>query len=76
MFPRFMGTEELWELLTRKNVNTQFIGKEDLKSYKKILTNSRLTRYQPRDNINITLGRKFREVIAPLFAKRKGHGEE
>jgi len=28
----FRGTEGLWELLTRKNVNTQLIGKEDLKT--------------------------------------------
>jgi len=28
----FRGTEGLWELLTRKNVNTQIIGKEDLKT--------------------------------------------
>jgi len=31
----FRGTEGLWELLTRKNMNTQLIGKEDLKIYKK-----------------------------------------
>jgi len=31
----FRGTEWLWELLTRMNVNTQLIGKEDLKTYKK-----------------------------------------
>jgi len=28
----FSGTEELWELLMRKNVNTHLIGKEDLKT--------------------------------------------
>jgi len=28
----FKGTERLWELLTRKNVNTQLVGKEDLKT--------------------------------------------
>ena len=68
----FRGTEGLWELLTRKNVNTQLFGKEDLKSYKKILilTNAYLTRCQPGDKINITRGRKFRDVI--VFAKPKG----
>jgi len=52
----FRSTVGLWELLTRKNMNTQLIGKEDLKTYKKILilTNVHLTRYQPGDNINIT----------------------
>jgi len=74
----FRGTEGLWVLLTRKNVNTQLIGKEDLMTYKKILilTNAHLTRYQIGDNINITRGKKFREVIAPLFAKPKGRGVE
>jgi len=33
----FSGTEGLWEQLTRKNVNTQLIGKEDLKTYKKLM---------------------------------------
>jgi len=28
----FRGTEGLWELLTRKNVNTQLVGKEGLKT--------------------------------------------
>jgi len=74
----FRGTEGLWELLTRKNVNMQLTGKEDLKTYKKILilTNAHLTRYQPGDNINITRGKKFRNVIAPLFAKPNGRGVE
>jgi len=68
----FRGTKGLWELLTRKNVNTEAVTKDDLKSYKKILsmTNSHLTQYQPDGNINITRGKKFREIIAPLFAKR------
>jgi len=70
----FRGTERLWELLTCKNVNTQLVGKEDLKIYKKILVlpNAHLTRYQSGDNINITRGKIFGEVIAPLFAKPKG----
>ena len=31
----FRGTDGLWELLTRKNVNTEVIKKNDLKTYKK-----------------------------------------
>jgi len=31
----FRGTEGLWELLTRKNVNTEVINKSNLKTYKK-----------------------------------------
>ena len=41
----FRGTEGLWELLTRKNVNTEVIKKNDLKQLKKlILTNAHLNR--------------------------------
>jgi len=41
----FKGTKGLWELLSRKKVNTEFITKDELKSYKKILTmtNAHLT---------------------------------
>jgi len=31
----FSVTWGLWELLTRKNVNTQLVDKDDLKTYKK-----------------------------------------
>ena len=74
----FKGSKGLWELLTRKNLNTEVITKDDLKSYKKILTmtNAHLTQYQPDGNINITRGKKFREIIAPLFAKPKVRGVE
>ena len=72
----FRGTQGLWELLTRKNVNTEAVTKDDLKSYKKILTmtNAHLAQYQPDGNINITRGKKFRGIIAPLFAKPKVRG--
>jgi len=74
----FRGTKGLWELLTLKNVNTEAVTQDDLKSYKKILsmTNAHLTRYQPDCNINITRGKKFREIIAHLFAKAKRRGVE
>jgi len=67
----FEGSKGLWELLTHKYVNTEIITKDDLKSYKKILTMTyaHLTQYQPDGNINITRGKKFRDSIAPLFAK-------
>jgi len=55
----FKGSKILWELLTRKNVNTEVITQGDLKSYKKILTmtNAHLTQYQPDSIINITQGK-------------------
>jgi len=72
------GSKGLWELLTRKKVNTKYITKDDLKSYKKIFTmaNVHLTQYQPDGNINITRGKKFRDIIGPLFAKPKERGVE
>ena len=33
----FRYTEWLCELLTRKNMNTQLVGKEDMKTYKKYI---------------------------------------
>jgi len=74
----FSSTKGLWELLTPKNVNTEAVTKDDLKSYKKILsmTNAHLNRYQPDGNINITRGKKFREIIASLFSEAKGRGVE
>ena len=41
---RFNGTRGLWELLTRKNVNSDMITKSDLNAYKRILvlTNTHL----------------------------------
>jgi len=69
----FKGSKGIWELLKSKNVNMEFITKDDLKTYKKILmmTNAILTTYQADGNINITRGKKFRKVIAPLYAKPK-----
>jgi len=55
----FKGSKGLRELFTRKKVNTEFITKDDLKTYKKILTmtNAHLTKYQLDGNINITRGK-------------------
>jgi len=74
----FKRSKGVWELLTLKKMNTEFITKDDLKSYKKILTmtNAHFTQYQPDGNINITRGKKFRGMVAPLFAKPKGRGVE
>jgi len=72
----FRWTEGVWEILWLKNVNTEVVNKAYLKAYKKILilTNAHFNRYQPGDKINITRGKRFHDVIAPLFAKPKGRG--
>ena len=71
------GSKGLWELLRRKKVKTEFITK-DLKTCGKVFTmsNAHLTRYWPEGNMNITRGKKFRDVISPLFAKPYGRGVE
>jgi len=54
----FRGSKGLWEELTNKNVNTEFITKDDMKTYKKtrilVMTKAHLTRCQQNGNVNIT----------------------
>jgi len=74
---QFRGSEELWELLTRKNLNKEHVTSDDLRKYKKILflTNAHLEGYHPAGAINV--GRKkINEIIAMLFARPKGRGFE
>jgi hypothetical protein len=72
----FRGSEGLWELLTRKNAHKEHETSDDLRKYKKILllTNANLEGYQPGGVINVGRGKKFREIIAQLFAKPKAWG--
>ena len=69
----FRGTERLWDLLTRKNVNTQIVGKEDLKTYKnnRKLTNVHFTRYQPGDYLNIIEERNLPLSLRPFSRNRR-----
>ena len=62
----FRDSEVLWELLTRKRVNKDYVTSEDLRKYKKILllTNAHLEGYDPTGAINVGRGKKFREIIA------------
>jgi len=64
----FKGSKGLWEPLTRKKVNKEFITKDDLKTYKKILmlTNVHLTSFQPDENINMTRGKNSGCHCTPL----------
>jgi len=56
------------------------VTSDDLRTYKNIriylLTNAHLAEYHPGDVINVSRGKKFREIIAPLFARPKGRGVE
>jgi len=72
----FKESKGLCELLTSKKVNTDFIPKNDLKTYKKILTmtNAHLTKYQPDSNINITRGGTFGILLRPSLRNRRDAG--
>ena len=69
----FKGSKGLWKLLTRKKVNTEFIV---LYCIVLTMTNAHLTKYQPDGNNNISRGKKFLDIIAPLFAHPKGREVE
>ena len=66
----FKGSKVLWEQLTRKKVNTGFSTKDDLKAYKNILTMTRLNKYRPDGNINITRGKNFGISLRPSLRHR------
>jgi len=70
---QFEGTEDLWKLLTRKNVDYNSIDKNDLHKYKTNLemTNAHLEGYKAGVNIQTSRGIKFRNVIAKLFPEAK-----
>lgn len=69
----FKGTKDLWNLLTRKNVNYDAIDEDELKKYKTILemTNAHLEGYRSGNNIQTSRGPKFKNVIARLFPEAK-----
>ena len=74
----FKGTRGLWELLTRKKVDTKIVTDSDLRQYKRILTltSAHLEGYEPGAPIHISKGVKFRTVIAKLFPQTKQRGTE
>ena len=65
----FPATKGLWELLTRKRVDTKSVTTADMKQYKTILemTNAHLEGYKPRANIHTSKGVKYKEIISKLF---------
>jgi hypothetical protein len=69
----FRGTRSLWELLTRKRINTKLVDVDDMKQYKSILnlTIAHLEGYEPQASIHVSRGIKFRTVIAKLFPQTK-----
>ena len=71
----FRGSDDLWELLKRKNVNRQHVTSDDLTTYKKLLliTNSHLEGYQPGHVINVTGGIRFAKS-SPLLSRSSKTG--
>jgi len=72
----FRGSEGLWNLLTRMNMNKEHVTADELTKYKKILllTNAHLEGYDPACAINVGRGKKFRESIDPTFARPNSMG--
>ena len=71
----FRCSEDLWEFLTRKNVNNHHVTSEDLRRYKKIIlmTNAHLEGYQTGGVINVT-GGKSPVKSSPSFRKVQMQG--
>jgi len=74
----FPATKGLWELLTRKKVDTNSVTRDDLKQYKTILemTNAHLKGYNPNANIHTSKGNKFRDVNSKLFSTTRHSSTE
>ena len=70
---QFKGTDDLWNLLTRNNVNYDAIDKNELQKYKTILemTNAHLKEYRSGGDIQTSRSIKFKNVIAKLFPEAK-----
>jgi hypothetical protein len=60
------------------NLNKKHVTSDELRKYKKILllTNAHLEGYDTAGAINVGRGKKFREIIAPLFPRLKSRGVE
>ena len=65
----YEGTEGLWELLTKTNVDQSLVTPYDMRSYKRILesTNGHLSDNYASRHIKTIRGTKHRDVISELF---------
>ena len=70
---RFKGTRGLWELLARRDVNSDVITKSDLFAYKRVLvlTNAHLAGYEPGGDVQISRGKKYARIISKLFPETR-----
>jgi len=72
---KFRGSEGLWELLTRENVNKEHVISDDLRKYKIILllTNAHLEGYDPAGAINVGRGKNSTK-LSPSFREAQMQG--
>ena len=66
-------TRGLWELLTRKNVNSDVITKSDQNAYKSILvrTKAHFVGYEPGGDIHVSCRVKYSKIISRLFPRSR-----
>lgn len=69
---QYQGTPGLWELITKNNVNTDLVNKEDLAQYKRILQQTK-AHLDKKGKIKSSRGEKYTKIVSRLFptAKRK-----
>lgn len=72
----FKGTPGVFELLFMKNPDEEVYTKRDLKTYKQLLevTDAHKQKYDLDHHVNSNKGYKYKNIIKPLFAKKKGGG--
>jgi hypothetical protein len=65
----YEGTEGLWEILTKTNIDRSLVTTNDMSSYKHILEskNGHLSDNDPSGHIKIFRSPKYRDVISKLF---------
>lgn len=70
---KYKNTAGLKELLFKKNPNMNLISNEDTQAYKAMLedTNAHRRDYDPKKPIKSNKGRKYLNIIKPLFKLRK-----
>jgi hypothetical protein len=64
----------MWELLTRKKLNTDLITAEDYEKYKNILhmISGYLVQYRPDGNVHVLLGAQIQKRHLKLFPTGRG----
>ena len=72
----YRGTDGLWSLLTLKEPDFELVTADDMANYKEILEKSSAHKqgYKADAKIASSSGRKYMNVIKPLFSSKSGEG--